>query len=219
MPVKKDLAKQKKLKPKKMRAVRGERARQPAKKPNVKQIVNIYTTKAEPYTTDFKNQFRYGLGFTEREQTPFQPIFNYIQPPVQNVAKVEEKKIEITEPKAKRTYKKTPVAVAVAESGYESTFMPSEIEAFRQPTREEESEVLARAKIKKMEEELRRQPSDPEFFSGNLSPVITKPRGRPKGSSKKSEEQFKKPIAQADITQFFGKVGGGGAKPVIMESE
>lgn len=213
MPVKKD----KKLKPKKMRAVRGGRARQAQRKPDVNQVVNVYTDRAQPYTTDFKNQFRYGLGVVEREQTPFQPVFNYIQPPVQSVAKVEEKKVEIKEPKAKRAYIKKPIAVgvALAESGYESTFMPSEVEAFRQPTRQEESEVFARAKIKQMEEDLRRQPSDAEFISGNVSPVVTKPRGRPKASSK---AQFTQPIGQADITQFFGKVGGG-AKPVIMEDE
>lgn len=65
MPVKKDLAKQKKLKPKKVRANRGGRVRPAQRKPNVNQVVNVYTDRAEPYTTDFKNQFRYGLGVAE----------------------------------------------------------------------------------------------------------------------------------------------------------
>jgi hypothetical protein len=55
----------KKAKVKKMRAVRGGRARQAPKKPNVSQVVNVFTDRAEPYTTDFRNQYRYGLGFAE----------------------------------------------------------------------------------------------------------------------------------------------------------
>lgn len=82
MPVKKDLAKQKKLKPKKVRAVRGGRARQAPKKPNVNQVVNVYTDRAQPYTTDFKNQFRYGLGFVEPSAyNPFTTqTTQYVQP-------------------------------------------------------------------------------------------------------------------------------------------
>ena len=82
MPVKKDLAKQKKPKPKKMRAVRGGRARQAPKKPNVNQVVNVYTDRAQPYTTDFKNQFRYGLGVLEPSAyNPFTTqTTQYVQP-------------------------------------------------------------------------------------------------------------------------------------------
>lgn len=47
---------------KKVRAVRQPRARAQPKKENIKQIVNVYTDRQEPYSTDFKNQFRYGLG-------------------------------------------------------------------------------------------------------------------------------------------------------------
>jgi hypothetical protein len=211
MPVKKKV---KKIKLKAMRGARAERA--PTKKPNVKQVVNVYTTRAEPYRTDFRDQYRYGLGYVEREQTPFQPVFNYIQQPAQSVAKVEEKKVEVKEPKEKRTYKKKPIVVGVpfTESGYESAFMPSESELFRQPTRAEESEVLARKKIREMEQELRNQPSDPEFFTGNVSPTITEPkrRGRPVGSKSKPKDEtpftLPKPVGQTDIMSFFGKTGG-----------
>jgi hypothetical protein len=219
MPVKKKV---KKIKLKAMRGARAERA--PTKKPNVKQVVNVYTTRAEPYRTDFRDQYRYGLGYVEREQTPFQPVFNYIQPPAQSVAKVEEKKVEVKEPKEKRTYKKKPIVVGVPfteqnvsrqSSGYETDFfMPNETELFRQPTRAEESEVLARKKIREMEQELRNQPSDPEFFTGNVSPTITEPkrRGRPVGSKSKPKAEtpftLPKPVGQTDIMSFFGKTGG-----------
>jgi len=236
------MAPKKKDKKIKIRGVRGARAtRSPTKKPNVKQVVNVFTTRAEPYRTDFRDQYRYGLGFTEREQTPFQPVFNYIQPPVQQPVPISDPKKE--EAKPKRTYTKKPVAfgIALAEpslsrqsslGGYESEFfMPSETELFRQPTREEESEVLAQRKIKRMEEEILRQPSSPEFFSGNTSPVITEVKrkgGRPKGSKNKpkgeatasmltgnmplqfSEDEpprFKSTSRQPDIMQFFGKTG------------
>jgi len=206
MPVKK---KDKKIKIKVMRGARPSKQRK-EKKANVKQTVNVYTTSTEPYRTDFKDQYRYGLGYGEREQTPFQPVFNYIQPPVQQpipsmTSSSEIKKVEV-EAKPKRTYTKKPVAigVAVTEGGYKTDFTPSESEGFRQPTRQEESEVLARAKIREIERELRRQPSDNEFLSGNLSPVVTKPRGKPKGTSNK-EAQFTQPIGQTDIMSFFGK--------------
>jgi len=68
MPVKKD----KKLKPKKIRAVRGGRARGGEKKPNVNQVVNVYTDRTEPYRMDFKNQFRYGLGYADAQ--PYNPF-------------------------------------------------------------------------------------------------------------------------------------------------
>lgn len=237
MPVKK------KVKKIKLKSMRGARAsRPPTKKPNVKQTVNVYTTRAEPYRTDFRDQYRYGLGNVEREQTPFQPVFNYIQPQMPSMVS-EPKKVEV-EAKPKRTYTKKPVAVGVALAepslsrqssmgGYESEFfMPSETEVFRQPTRAEESEVLAQRKIKKMEEELLQQPSSPEFFSGNISPVISEPKrkGRPVGSKSKPKEvsalttfgflpksagqsagepQLTSSLTQPDIMSFFGKTGGG----------
>lgn len=48
----------KKAKVKKIRAIRQPRA--PAKAQT--NIINVYTDRQEPYRTDFKNQFRYGLG-------------------------------------------------------------------------------------------------------------------------------------------------------------
>jgi hypothetical protein len=219
MPVKK------KVKKIKLKVGRGARAsRPPTKKPNVKQVVNVFTTRAEPYRTDFRDQYRYGLGFTEREQTPFQPVFNYIQPQIPTKV-VEEKKVEITEPKPKRTYRKKPVAIGEpyeplsrqSSTGYESEFMPYETEMERRVIQKqaEEEKRIASA----------RQPSSGEsFFSGELSPVVeTKRRGRPAGSKSKQKEvgtfTLPKPIGQTDISQFFSKVGGSSKTPVFMEEE
>jgi hypothetical protein len=64
------MPKKPKVKVKKVRAVR--QPRQPVKKPSIKQIVNVYTDRQEPYSTDFKNQFRYGLGNIYRDtHNPF----------------------------------------------------------------------------------------------------------------------------------------------------
>ena len=56
----------KKAKVKKIRAIRQPRA--PAKAQT--NIINVYTDRQEPYRTDFKNQFRYGLGYVE----PYNPF-------------------------------------------------------------------------------------------------------------------------------------------------
>lgn len=226
MPVKK---KEKKIKIKVMRGARAARTSKP-KKPSVKQIVNVYTTRAEPFRTDFRDQYRYGLGFTEREQTPFQPVFNYIQPQIPTKV-VEEKKVETKESKPKRTYTRKPVAIGVAfeeplsrqsNIGYESEFiMPSESEMGRVIRKQGEEERRIAAA---------RQPSSGgEFFSSESSPVIEKRRGRPAGSKSKPKEAgtftVPKPIGQQDISQFFSKVGGssetrvGGKKPLIIESD
>jgi hypothetical protein len=52
------MPKKPKAKVKKIRAIRQPRA--PAKAQT--NIINVYTDRQEPYRTDFKNQFRYGLG-------------------------------------------------------------------------------------------------------------------------------------------------------------
>ena len=183
----------KKLKIKGMRAPRA--ARQPStKKPNVKQIVNIYTTKSD-LKTDFQRPF----------QNPFEPVFNYVQPVVQPVvqpsvmtppvvvSRQAEPLVPVPLQKEKRKYTRKPVVYGVAvEGGYESAFMPSE----------RETEILQREKIRKIEEELANRPSDADFMSGDITPKISKPRGRPK---KKSEPQFSQPVGQTDITSFFGK--------------
>jgi len=75
------MPKKPKVKVKKIRAVRQPRARQPVKKETHTHIINVYTDKQEPYRTDFKNQFRYGLGNIE-PYTPFstKTSTTYIQP-------------------------------------------------------------------------------------------------------------------------------------------
>ena len=184
----------KKLKIKGMRAVRAPR-QSSTKKPNVKQIVNIYTTKsdlidrrdyseAKPFKTDFRQPI----------QNPFEPVFNYLPvPSVQPSVAIPPIVHAPVQQKEKRKYTKKPVAIGVAvEGGYESAFMPSE----------RETEILQREKIRKIDEELARQRSDAEFMSGDISPVILKKKGRPK---KKSEPQFSQPVGQTDISQFFGK--------------
>jgi hypothetical protein len=240
MPVKK------KVKKIKLKVGRGARAsRPPTKKPNVKQVVNVFTTRAEPFRTDFRDQYRYGLGFTERDQTPFQPVFNYIQPQIPTKV-VEEKKVEITEPKPKRTYRKKPVAIGVSlaeplsrqsSTGYESEFMPFETEMERRVIQKQADEEKRIASARTGREYItgdlnpsryatsERQPSSGgEFFSGELSPVVeTKRRGRPAGSKSKPKEvgtfTLPKPIGQTDISQFFSKVGGSSKTPVFMEEE
>jgi hypothetical protein len=218
--------KKKKEKKIKIRGGRGARAsRPPTKKPNVKQVVNVFTTRAEPYRTDFREQ----VGFAQmmqpvREQTPFQPVFNYIQPPVQQAVE-QPKKVE-AEAKPKREYKKKPVAFGVAlaeptlsrqsslggyEGGYESAFMPSESDMFRQPTRAEEREIFAERKIQRMEQEMqdqmRNMPGSFEFLGGGMSPTMSagempKPKGR--GGRKPGSKNKPKPEATAEMS-------GGGA--------
>jgi hypothetical protein len=222
MPVKK------KVKKIKIKAIRGVRAgKQTQKKPNVKQTVNVFTTSTEPYRTDFRDQYRYGLGYVEREQTPFQPVFNYIQPPVpvtQSQLIPQEKKVEIVEPKKKTGRpvgsKNKPVAVAtVAEplsrqssySGFESDYMPSGAEAFR--SREQ-------AMTKKLEDEMRNVTGG-GFMSSEASPIIPEQKkrgGRQKGSKNKpkmpteavaqstEEPQFSTTLKQPDIMSFFSKI-------------
>ena len=238
MPVKK---KQKKIK---LRAVRGARSsRPPTKKPSVKQTVNVYTTTAQPVQRDFREQ----IGFAQmmqpvREQTPFQPVFNYIQPPVQapvqqpavmsgegrsTLMQMEPQKKEEAKPKRKYTKKEKIVAIAElfnepsskqSTGGYQSEFMPSE----------QELERAVIAKQKRAEEQFSQamERFAPRGSSeGDIMPV-TKRRGRPAGSkSKPKESPFEQapPIGQQDITQFFGKIGGGGggggSTPVFMEDE
>lgn len=75
------MPKKPKVKVKKIRAVRQPRARQPVKKETHTHIINVYTDRQEPYRTDFKNQFKYGLGNIE----PYSPFSTktsttYIQP-------------------------------------------------------------------------------------------------------------------------------------------
>lgn len=112
MPVKKD----KKPKPKKMRAVRGGRARQAQKKPNVNQVVNVYTDRAQPYTTDFKNQFRYGLGFAE--PTAYNPFTATTTQTIQPQSLTESvKNIQPKELEAKQVFQPfpTPFGIPVAK--------------------------------------------------------------------------------------------------------
>jgi hypothetical protein len=216
--------KEKKIKLKVGRGARGAR-QATQKKPNVKQIVNIYTTKNEPVRTDFREQLGYAQLLNQPVQTPFQPVFNYIPQSVESVAESAPKKIAvIQEEKPKRTYTKKPVAIGVAlaepsfsrqtsiGSGYASGFdFPSEGEMFRLPTRAQENEVLAQKKMKALEEELRNQPSAGEFMSGEASPTITevKRRGRPVGSKSKPKATIgAQSVGQPDIMSFFGKVGG-----------
>lgn len=231
MPVKKKV---KKIKLKSMRGARAARAA--TKKPNVKQTVNVFTTSTEPYRTDFRDQYRYGLGYVEREQTPFQPVFNYIQPPVQQpvqqpmpsmVSSSEIKKVEV-EAKPKRKSTKKPVAIGVvfeepsfsrqsSVGGYESEFfMPSEERAIMLKQKQEKEQMgrIARAYQESQE-------SSPEFVSSEMPSVISKPKGkggRPKGSTNKPKEavaqasekpQFTSTLTQPDIMSFFGKTGGG----------
>jgi len=230
MPVKKKV---KKIKLKSMRGARAARAS--TKKPNVKQTVNVFTTSTEPYRTDFRDQYRYGLGYTEREQTPFQPVFNYIQPPVQQPVSMpsivsEPKKVEV-EAKPKRKSTKKPVAIGVAfeepsfsrqssVGGYESEFfMPSEERAIMLKQKQEKEQMgrIARAYQESQE-------SSPEFVSSEMPSVISKPKGkggRPKGSTNKPKEavaqasekpQFTSTLTQPDIMSFFGKTEGGSKK-------
>jgi hypothetical protein len=235
MPVKK----QKKIK---LRAVRGARSsKPPTKKPSVKQTVNVYTTSTQPYRTDFRDQFRYGLGYVDpiREQTPFQPVFNYIQPPVQapvpavmsgegrsTLMQMEPQKKEEAKPKRKYTKKEKIVAIAElfnepssrkSTGGYESEFMPSE----------QELERAVIAKQKRAEEEFSQAMKSfatRGSSEGDIMPV-TKRRGRPAGSkSKPKESPFDQPppAGQQSIAQFFGKIGGGGgggSTPVFIEDE
>lgn len=75
------MPKKPKVKVKKIRAVRQPRAQ--AKKETHTHVINVYTDRQEPYRTDFKNQFRYGLGNVANE--PFNPFSTktsttYIQP-------------------------------------------------------------------------------------------------------------------------------------------
>jgi|VirMetMinimDraft_7_1064189.scaffolds.fasta_scaffold55965_3 hypothetical protein len=222
--------KEKKIKLKVGRGARGARqARQ--KKPSVKQIVNIYTTKNEPLRTDFREQLGYAQLLNQPVQTPFQPVFNYIPQPVESVAepKIESapkktvvvQEVDIEE-KPKRKYTRKPVAIGVAlaepsfsrqtsiGSGYASGFdTPNEREMFRLPSRVEENEVLAQKKLKAMEDELSRQQSAGEFMSGEASPIIpqVKRRGRPVGSKSKPKEAIgAQPVGQPNIMSFFGKV-------------
>jgi hypothetical protein len=219
MPAKK---KQKKIK---LRAVRGARSsRPPTKKPNIKQTVNVYTTSTQPVQRDFREQ----IGFASmmqpvREQTPFQPVFNYIQPPVQApvqqpaIMQMEPEKKEEAKPKRKYTKKEKIVAIAEpfnepfsrqSTGGYESEFMPSE----------QELERAVIAKQKRAEEQFSQamERFAPRGSSEGDMPVTKRKGGRPVGSKNKPKESpFDQPppIGQQDITQFFGKIGGGGQFP------
>jgi hypothetical protein len=86
----------KKAKVKKMRAVRGGRARQAPKKPNVNQVVNVFTDRAEPYTTDFRNQYRYGLGFAEYNPFAATTTTQSIQPQslTESIKVIQPKELE-----------------------------------------------------------------------------------------------------------------------------
>lgn len=201
MPAKK---KQKKIK---IRAVRGARSsRPPTKKPSVKQTVNVYTTSAQPVQRDFREQ----IGFASmmqpvREQTPFQPVFNYIQPPVQAPVQQPVVMQTETEAKPKRKYTKKEKTIAIAEpflGGYESEFMPSE--------RELERAIIAK---QRKEEQRFSEAMKPRASSEGDMPVTKKKGGRPAGSKNKPKEgpfEQPPPLGQQDITQFFGKIGGGG---------
>lgn len=218
MPEKK---KQRKIK---LKAVRGARAsRPPTKKPSVKQTVNVFTTSTEPYRTDFRDQFRYGLGYIdpirEREQTPFQPVFNYIQPPVQAPAQAPAQAPEV---KPKRKYTKKERMVAIAEpfiesgmysmprsrqssGGYETEFMPSE----------QELERAIIAKQRKEEQRFAQEQFSPEMerfapreSSAGDMPITKKKGGRPTGSKNKPKEEQLQQTGVQDVSQFFGKVGG-----------
>jgi len=213
--------KQKKIK---LRAVRGARAsRPPTKKPSVKQTVNVFTTSTEPYRTDFRDQFRYGLGYIDpiREQTPFQPVFNYIQPPVQAPAKAPVQQPAVMsdplmqmqpEVKPKRKYTKKEKMVAIAEpfiesgmysmphsrqssGGYETEFMPSE--------RELERAIIGKQRME--EEQIARAR---ESSAGDM-PITKRRGGRPAGSKNKPREEQLPQTGLQDISQFFGRVGAG----------
>jgi len=124
MPVKKD----KKLKPKKMRAVRGGRARGGEKKPNVNQVVNVYTDRTEPYRMDFKNQFRYGLGYADAQ--PYNPFITQTTQSIQPQSLTESLKvIPPKELEAKQVVEQFPVPFGAPKGKSKKVIPPKELEA------------------------------------------------------------------------------------------
>ena len=176
------MPKKPKAKVKKIRAVRQPRA--PAKAQT--NIINVYTDRQEPYRTDFKNQFRYGLGNVAMDTyNPFS----------KNVSTTYVEPQSITE-----SFKDIPVKELTSQS----TFQP-----FPMPTGIPKKKVNIGEQVELQSEFINLSSSNPYGSESEGGFVSRKPRsdiGRARGSSKE-----KAIVEGRNIQNIFAlRAGSGG---------